>query len=89
MSLTPELRSLRSSIAANIRWAREDPAPNAARGQAGLLAKFEEEIRAADPDLLDAEVARRVESARKAHMKRLAFKSAKARASRKAAQEQA
>jgi hypothetical protein len=82
--LTPEQRHLRASIAAHARWSQENPAANAARGQAGLLAKFEREIRAADPDLPDAEVARRAESARRAHMGRLALASSKARARRKA-----
>jgi hypothetical protein len=83
-ALTPEQRHLRASIAAHIRWSREDPAANAARGQAGLLAKFERQIRAADPTLPDAEVARRAEAARQAHMLKLAFASSKARAARKA-----
>lgn len=39
--LTPEQRTLRASIAAHTRWSREDPAANAARGQAGLLARVE------------------------------------------------
>lgn len=81
--LTPEQRHLRASIAAHARWSKENPAANAARGQAGLLAKFEREIRAADPALPDAEVARRAESARKAHMGRLALASSKARAARR------
>jgi len=50
----------------------------------GLLAKFERQIRAADPTLADAEVARRAESARQAHMARLALASSKARKARKA-----
>jgi hypothetical protein len=84
MALTPEQRKQRAKIAAHTRWSREDPTANAVRAQAGLLAKFEREIRAADPDLPDAEVARRTEHARRAHMLRLAFASAKAR-SRKTA----
>jgi hypothetical protein len=82
MPLTPEQRRIRASIAAHTRWSAEDPAANAARGQAGLLAKFERQIRAADPTLPDAEVARRAESARQAHMARLALASSKARARR-------
>ena len=82
--LTPEQRHLRASFAAHTRWSQESPAANAARGQAGLLARFECEIRAADPALPDAEVARRAESARKAHMARLALASSKARTARKA-----
>lgn len=79
MGLTPEQRRLRAQIAANTRWSKEDPSENAQRGQAGLLAKFEREVREANPDLSDAEVTRRAESARKAHMLRLAFRSAKVR----------
>ena len=82
LRLTPAQRSLRAQIAANARWSQENPAANAARGQAGLLAKFEREIRAAHPDLADTEVARRAEAARKAHMARMAFASSKARAAR-------
>jgi hypothetical protein len=77
--MTPEQRRLRAQIAANTRWSREDPLPTAIRGQAGLTAKFEREIRSEFPNLPDHEVARRVESARKAHFARLALKSAKAR----------
>jgi hypothetical protein len=82
--LTPEQRRIRASIAAHTRWSQENRAANAARGQAGLLARFEREIRAADPALPDAEVARRAESARRAHMGKLALASSKARAARKA-----
>jgi hypothetical protein len=57
--------------------------PNAVRGQDGLRAKFERQVRTEFPDLPDYEVARRVESARKAHFARLARKSAKARSRRK------
>lgn len=78
-NLTPEQKSLRGRIAARSRWAKEDPKANAARGQAGLRAKFEREV---DPDgvLPVAERQRRAESARKAHMSRLAFKVSKAKA---------
>jgi hypothetical protein len=79
--MTPEQRRLRAQIAANARWSREDPAHNAIRGQAGLLARFEREV---DPDgtLPPAERARRAECARKAHMQRLALASSRARARR-------
>ena len=82
--VTPEQRTLRASIAAHTRWAGESGQEQAARGQAGLLAKFEREIRAADPGLPDAEVARRAEHARQAHMARLSLASSKARKARKA-----
>jgi hypothetical protein len=84
LRLTAEQRTLRASIAAHTRWAKEDPAANAARGQAGLLAKFEREARAADPTLPDAEIARRAQSAYRAHMARLSFASSKARGARNA-----
>jgi hypothetical protein len=79
-SLNPAQRSLRARIAANTRWAGEDPAVNAARGQAGLMARFLDEV---DPDhqLPEAERTRRAEAARRAHMQRLAFLSSKARGS--------
>jgi hypothetical protein len=83
-NLTPAQLSLRGRGAAYTRWAKEDPAGNAARGQAGLLARFEREAREHEPGLTDAEYARRAESARKAHMARLAFASSKARGARKA-----
>jgi hypothetical protein len=47
--LTSQQNFLRAKIAAYARWAKEDPAANAARGQAGLLAKFEREAREAEP----------------------------------------
>jgi len=83
--LTPEQRQESARIAALTRWAKEDPAAQAARGQAGLLAKFEREVRAADPTASDAEVVRRAEAARAAHMRRLAFNRERARQARKAA----
>jgi hypothetical protein len=82
-ALTPEQRTLRARIAANARWSREDPRPTAIRGQDGLTARFEREIRDEFPDLPDREVARRVECARRAHFSRLAYASAKARSRRK------
>lgn len=80
-SLTPEQRKLRSQIAAHARWAAEDPAENAARGQAGLKDKF---LREVDPAgvLPEAERQRRAQSAYKAHMGRLALASSKARKAR-------
>lgn len=82
MSLTPAQRKLRAQIAANSRWSKEDPAPTAARGQAGLQARFEREV---DPDgtLEPAERVRRAGAARKAHFQRLALASAKARSARR------
>ena len=78
-TLTPEQRKLRAQIAALTRWAHEDPQANAQRGQAGLLDKFRREIAAAHPDLPPAELERRAECARRAHMKRLAYAAVRAR----------
>ena len=77
--LTPEQRSLRASIAANTRWANENGKTQGVRGQKGLRAKFEREIRAKFPDLGAAEIERRADHALKAHMQRMALKSSKAR----------
>lgn len=76
--LTPEQRSMRARIAAHARWSKEDPKPNAQRGQAGLLARFEREV---DPEgvLPEKERRRRAKSARRAHMGRLALASSKKR----------
>jgi hypothetical protein len=82
--LTPEQRTLRAQIMANSRWAKEDPAANAARGQAGLYARFVREAYEAEPGISDAEAERRALCAYKAHMTRLALASSKARSARKA-----
>ena len=82
-NLTGTQLHLRARKAALDRWSRENPAAQAARGQAGLLARFEREAREAERGLTDAEYARRAESARKAHMAGLAFASSKARGARK------
>jgi hypothetical protein len=84
MPLTPEQRRIRASVAAHARWSQEDPAANAQRGQAGLLARFDREVREAEPGLTEAEYSRRAESAYRAHMARLSLASSKARATRKA-----
>ena len=78
MSLTPEQRKMRATIAALARWKNEDPAEAAFRGQQGLVAKFEREV---DPDnvLSPAERRRRAIAARREHMTRMAFKSSKSR----------
>lgn len=81
--MTPEQRSMRARIAALSRWSKESPAENAARGQAGLLARFIDQV---DPDrtLPEPERMRRAEAARRAHMARLSLRSAQARAARAA-----
>lgn len=76
--MTPAQYTMRARIAAQARWSRESGADQAKRGQEGLLARFERDV---DPDgVLDpVERRRRAESARKAHMSRLALKSSRAR----------
>jgi hypothetical protein len=78
--LTPAQRSIRAKIAAHTRWSAEDGKANAQRAQAGLRAKFVRETHERFPDLSDAEIDRRAESAYRAHMQRLALQSSKARA---------
>jgi hypothetical protein len=82
--MTPAQRKLRAQIAANSRWSKENSAANAARGQAGLVARFEREV---DPEcaLPLPERARRADAAYRAHFQRLALRSAKSRAVRKSA----
>ncbi len=82
--LTPAERSLRGGIAAETRWAHTSKAErqrSAQRGQDGLIARLKAEI---DPEgvLEPDELAMRVENLRRAHMKRLALASAKARRAR-------
>lgn len=77
--LTPELRTLRSQIAAHESWARTpDRSARTAAARQAMLEKFEKQV---DPDgtLLPAERAKRAENLRKAHYARLALKSAQAR----------
>lgn len=71
--MTAAQRSLRASIAALSRWAREDPQANAERGQAGLRAKFLAEVDAHEPGLPEPERQRRADAAYRAHMKRLSY----------------
>lgn len=73
MPLTPEQRSQRARIAALARWSREDPTPNAQRGQAGLRARFLREVIAEFPGVADAELERRAECRYRQHMASLAF----------------
>lgn len=84
MSLTPEQRVLRAQIAAHVQWSKtEDPAEHTAPARKAFLDRFEREV---DPDgaLPPEERARRASHARQAYFKRLALKSARARAARKA-----
>lgn len=82
--LTPELRTLRSQIAAHDSWARtSDRSARTANARKAMLDKFEQQV---DPEgnLPPVERAKRAEHARKAYFKRLALKSAQARRRRSA-----
>jgi hypothetical protein len=70
--LTAAQRGRNASIAALERWAREDPAANAIRGQNGLRNRFLREARAEDPGASEAEIARRAQVRYRLHFKRMA-----------------
>lgn len=80
MPLTPTERKLRASMAGLTSWAntpnRSERARHAGRGN------WEKFYRGTDPTLPDDVRARMADSAYKAHMKRLALKSLKARRER-------
>ena len=76
--LPPNEASLRGRIGAYRLHATHDPRETTAKARSTFLARFEREV---DPDgiLPEAERLRRAEAARKAHLARLALKSAQAR----------
>jgi hypothetical protein len=78
-SLSPEQRSLRASLAAHSMHARNDSREVTANARAGFLAKFLREVDAATPGLPEAERIRRAEHLLRAHRKRLALASSRAR----------
>ena len=87
--LTPTERSLRSQIAANESWAHTDDRPARTRnGRQAFLDAFEKQV---DPDgvLPPAERAKRAENLRRAHMQRLALRSAQSRRRAKEARAEA
>jgi hypothetical protein len=77
--LSPSERSLRAQVAVETSWANtDDRAARTKPGRDAAFARFEAEV---DPDgaLDPAERRQRAEHLRRAHMKRLALKSAQAR----------
>ena len=78
MSLSPEQRVLRSSIAAHTRWSRHDPVSETLPARRGFYKRFEDEV---DPHrvLSQPERERRAHAAMRAHMLKLALASSKAR----------
>ena len=81
--LTPEQRSLRARLAAHTLHSRVDSKAHTEPARKAFLERFELQV---DPDrqLPEAERRRRADSAKKAYFTALAYRSAKARARRKA-----
>lgn len=73
------VRSIAGRIAAHARWAKQDRVDGTKPARAGFMNRF---IREVDPEgvLPPDERARRANSAMRAHMSRLALRSAKRRA---------
>lgn len=76
MSLSPEQRSLRASLAAHEMHARNDSREITANARAAFLKRFLDQV---PLDLPEAERLRRAEHLLRAHMKRLALASSRAR----------
>jgi hypothetical protein len=77
--LTPTERSLRARLAAHASWANtRDRSTRTAPARRAAMDRYERQV---DPkgELAPGERARRAEQAMRAHMTRLAYKSAKAR----------
>ena len=79
--LSPQQRSLRARLAAHAMHAKHDTDQVSRPGREAFLARFERQV---DPDgvMPDAERRRRAEHAKRAHMTRLALRSAQARRTR-------
>jgi hypothetical protein len=84
LSLSPEQRSLRASIAANTLHATYDSRELTANARAAFRKRFLIQVDEATPGLPEVERLRRAEHLFRAHMQRLAVRSAKVRAARKA-----
>lgn len=83
LSLTPEQRSLRASIAAHAMHARHDSREITANARAAFLARSLREVDDASSGLPEVERLRRAEHLLRAHMKRMALRSARVRAARR------
>jgi hydroxymethylpyrimidine/phosphomethylpyrimidine kinase len=86
LSLSPEQRTLRASLAAHVMHAKYDSREITANARAGFLKRFLDEVDASTPGLPEAERLRRAEHLLRAHMARLALASSRARARKKSAQ---
>jgi hypothetical protein len=89
LSLSPEQRSLRASIAAHAMHGQNDSHETTAVARAGFIAKFLREVDEGTPGLPEAERLRRAEHLLRAHMKRLALASSRARAKKAGADDAA
>lgn len=81
--MTPAERTLKARLAANERWSRADGRAGTEAARAAFRDSFADAIRAEQPGLSEAEIARRAESRRRAFYGRLALRSAIARRKRK------
>lgn len=83
VSETPQEKALRARLAAHARWGKEDPVEGTRAARRGFDEKFLREVDAVAAErgetLSSAERLRRAESLKRAHMTRLALKSAQAR----------
>jgi hypothetical protein len=79
LSLSPEQRSLRASLAADAMHGKYDSREITAKARAAFLKRFLDEVDAARPGLPEVERLRRTEHLLRAHMKRLALASSRAR----------
>lgn len=78
--MDPQDRTLRASLAAHTSWANTlDPASRTAKARAAANGRFEKQARELHPDATDEQIAKVAEHLKKAHFKRLALASAKAR----------
>jgi|NGEPerStandDraft_6_1074524.scaffolds.fasta_scaffold113953_2 hypothetical protein len=77
-SLTPQERVLRARLAAQVRWAKQDPREGTKKARDAFLATF---LRQVDPDLVltEEERLRRARSLRRAHFTKMALASARSR----------
>ena len=84
MSLSPEQRSLRASLAAHEMHARNDSREITANARAARFGKFLQKVDEKTPGLSEDERLSLAEHLLRADMKRLALRSSKVRAARKA-----
>jgi hypothetical protein len=83
MSLSPEQRSLRASIAAHALHGSRDSRELTANARAAFLKRFLDEVDAASPGLPEPERLRRAEHLLRSYMQRLALRSSRARAAKR------